>query len=77
MAKAIYGINLYPVDSLERVFNSYLLDSFTRTSIKKIWAWYNKLCYKEKNKNKTKKLWQLRYEVRINESLIANKNKSQ
>ena len=35
MAKAIYGINLYPVDSLERVFNSYLLDSFTRTSIKK------------------------------------------
>ena len=55
MAKAIYGINLYPVDSLERVFNSYLLDSFTRTSIKKkIWAWYNKLRYKEKNKNKTK-----------------------
>ena len=54
MAKAIYGINLYPMDSLERVFNSYLLDSFTRTSIKKIWAWYNKLRYREKNKNKTK-----------------------
>lgn len=77
MAKAIYGINLYPVDSLERVFNSYLLDSFTRTSIKKNMGLVQQAPLQRKKQKQNQKLWQLRYEVRINESLIANKNKSQ
>lgn len=54
MAKAIYGINLYPVDSLERVFNSYLLDSFTRTSIKKYGPGIKSSVIKKKTKTKPK-----------------------
>lgn len=55
MAKAIYGINLYPVDSLERVLNSYLLDSFTRTSIKKKYGPGTTSCViKKKTKTKPK-----------------------